>query len=233
MITTDTHAPLGEIRPPSRRVWLVRHGLTEWNTQQRFGGHSDIPLSREGRLQARWLARSLRARKIVALYSSDLSRARETAQIIAQAFTPALAVQVSSAWRELDFGAWDGLTYAEIASAFPEQLAFFTDPEKASPPGGESLVQLQQRVLAALAQASTVEPGDLLIVSHGGPLRVLVSSVLGMSLARQWQLALAPGSLSALDLLPVQDVSAPQGTLALLNVQRFSSAPRSVRENHL
>jgi len=222
MMATDTHASSEEIQPLSRRIWLVRHGLTEWNTQQRFGGHRDIPLAREGRLQARWLARYLRGKKIIALYSSDLSRARETAQIIARTFTPPLTIQVSAAWRELDFGAWDGLTYAEIATAFPEQLDFFTDPEGVAPPGGETLLHLQRRVLLALGQACTAEPGDLLIVSHGGPLRVLLSSVLGMPLARQWQLALAPGSLSALDLLPVQDVSAPSGTLALLNVQRSS-----------
>src|SRR5215472_5236918 len=99
----------------TRRIWLVRHGLTEWNTQQRFCGHSDVTLSAQGRVQARWLARRLQEEKISTIYSSDLSRARDTAEIIASRRTQAVPVKASPAWREIDFGAWEGLTYGEIA----------------------------------------------------------------------------------------------------------------------
>jgi len=195
-----------------------------WNKQQRFCGYSDIPLAPEGRAQARWLAACLAAVPISTLYSSDLLRARETAEIIAEARSQPLQREVQAGWREINFGAWEGLAYAEIAAQFPAHLGFFSDPENCSPPGGESLVQLRQRVLAALAQtlegARRAEEGDVVIVSHGGPLRVVLSSVLGMPLARQWQFALEPGSLSALDLLPIQDPAAPLGTLALLNANR-------------
>ncbi|HEX4714999.1 MAG TPA: histidine phosphatase family protein [Ktedonobacteraceae bacterium] len=218
----------------SRRLWLVRHGLTAWNIQQRFCGQSDIPLSQEGREQARHLAQSLQPATICALYTSDLLRARETAEIIASVRARPLVVQKLVSWRELDFGAWEGLTYAEIAERFPTRLGFFTDAQHDAPPGGESLLQLQQRVLAALARvidaSNALDEGDILIVSHGGPLRVLLSSVLGMPLERQWQLALNPGSLSALDLSPDQDSEHPQGRLALLNAScidplRASSPP--------
>jgi len=99
----------------TRRLWLVRHGLTGWNTQQRFCGHSDIPLSARGRVQARWLARRLQEEAIAVIYTSDLARARETAETIASQSTQAVPVKVSTAWREIDFGAWEGLTCAEIA----------------------------------------------------------------------------------------------------------------------
>jgi alpha-ribazole phosphatase len=213
-----------EIQEKSQRLWLVRHGSTLWNEQRRFCGHSDVPLTPEGRAQAAWLATCLSKVKIAAIYTSDLLRARETAAIIAESRTQAPPIQGEAAWREIDFGAWEGLTYAEIAAQFPDQLGFFSNPVGSSPPGGESLEQLSQRSLEALVRVLEVDnvsaKGDIVIVSHGGPLRVLLSSVLGMPLERQWQLALEPGSLSALDLLPMQNQALPLGTLALLNMHR-------------
>ena len=215
----------------SRRLWLVRHGLTEWNTQQRFCGHSDVPLSERGRVQARWLAGQLQDEALSTIYTSDLERARETAEMIASQSAQALKVKVSEAWREIDFGAWEGLTYAEIAERFKDQLGFFTDPERGSPPGGEPLAQVLQRVQAELAAIAYRDDspmeGDVVIVSHGGPLRLLLCSILGMPLERQWQLRLDPGSLSAIDLLPIDEPSAPRAILVLLNAQASTHAEHS------
>ncbi len=217
----------------TRRIWLVRHGLTDWNTQQRFCGHSAVPLSAEGRVQARWLAQRLQEEKISTIYTSDLARARETAEIIASRRTQEVPVNLSAAWRAIDFGAWEGLTYAEIAERFKDQLGFFTDPVQYSPLGGESLAHVLQRVQAELAviacSGNLPVEGDLVIVSHGGPLRVLLCSLLGVPLERQWQLRLDPGSLSAIDLLAVQEPLVPQAILALLNVQRSSRAGNSAK----
>ena len=99
-----------------RRLWLVRHGATLWNSEQRFCGHSDVPLSEEGLAQAHWLARYLQGQHISTLYTSDLLRARQTAEMIA---TPSIQIEVSSAWREIAFGAWEGLTYETLRSNFP------------------------------------------------------------------------------------------------------------------
>jgi alpha-ribazole phosphatase len=218
----------------ARRLWLVRHGLTEWNVQQRFCGHSDVPLSARGRVQARWLARRLEKEAISTIYTSDLARARETATIIASQRTPALQVKVSAAWREMDFGAWEGLTFSEIADQFKDQLGFFSDPEHFSPPNGESLAHLLQRVqaeLAAIAYSDDMQmEGDAVIVSHGGPLRILLCSILGMPVERQWQLRLDHGSLSAIDLLLTHEPTVPWAILASLNVQhstRLSHSPKS------
>ncbi len=230
--TRATTAKRGE-EQNTRRIWLVRHGLTEWNAQQRFCGHSDIPLSAQGRVQARWLAQQLQEEAISTIYTSDLARARETAEIIANRRTQAVPVNVSAAWREIDFGAWEGLLYAEIAERFKDHLGFFTDPEQCSPPNGESLAHVLQRVQAELAviapSGNLPVEGDVVIVSHGGPLRVLLCSMLGMPLERQWQLRLDPGSLSAIELLPVQEPLAPQAILIFLNFQRRTRAGNSAK----
>ena len=227
---TKTTATKRDAGQNNRRLWLVRHGLTEWNMQERFCGHSDVPLSARGRVQARWLARRLEKEAISTIYTSDLARARETATIIASQRTPVLQVKVSAAWREMDFGAWEGLTYSEIAEQFKDQLGFFSDPEHFSPPNGESLAHILQRVqaeLAAIAYSKDMPmEGDAVIVSHGGPLRILLCSILGMPLARQLQLRIDHGSLSAIDLLPIHEPPAPQAILALLNVQH------PIRANH-
>jgi broad specificity phosphatase PhoE len=192
-----------------------------WNEQQRFCGRSDVALSARGKEQARWLGSCLAKTKISACYSSDLRRARETAELIAAARSVPLSIQNDPAWREIDFGAWEGLTYAEIEARFPTQLGFFEHPETHIPPGGESLAQLSQRVLAALLRSleeCASREGDMVIVSHGGPLRVLLSSMLGVSLARQWQFGLRPGSLSALDLCSDEQQALLGGSLALFNL---------------
>jgi alpha-ribazole phosphatase len=216
----------------TRRIWLVRHGLTDWNTQQRFCGHRDIPLSAQGRAQALWTAEQLLKESISAIYTSDLIRARETAEIIARQRMPAVQIRESVAWREIDFGEWEGLTYTQIVEQFKDHLGFFIDPENHSPPNGESLAHMQQRVKDALSAIEHSDDlpatGDAVIVSHGGPLRILLCGILGMSLQRLWQLRLDPGSLSAIDLLPVHESSEPRGILALLNVQPPLSADHSV-----
>lgn len=233
MVQAKTKAPTAkrETGQNTRRLWLVRHGLTEWNMQQRFCGHSDVPLSARGRVQARWLARRLEKEAISIIYTSDLARARETATIIASQITPALQVEVSAAWREMDFGAWEGLTFSEIAEQFKDQSGFFTDPEHFSPPDGESLAHLLERVQAEMAAIAYSDDmpmeGDAVIVSHGGPLRILLCSILGMPLERQWQLRLDHGSLSAIDLLLTHESTVPRAILASMNVQNSTHPSHS------
>jgi broad specificity phosphatase PhoE len=190
-------------------------------------GHSDIPLSARGRVQARWLARQLRNREIAAIYASDLARARETAHIIAAQRTPELPVHVSAAWRELNFGDWEGLTYAQIAARYKDHQAFFSDPEHHTPPGGESPLHMLQRVRAELATIVQSDDwsaqGDVVIVSHSGVLRILLGDLLGMPLERQWQLHIDTGSLSAIDISLENEAGTLQAALILLNAQQFSA----------
>ena len=205
--------------PPQgvQRIWLVRHGQTTWNEQGRFCGHTDIPLSTTGRKQARKLASFLQHRPIAAIYSSDLSRARETAEIIARK-RPIDSI-VSPAWREINFGAWEGLTYEEIAASSGEQQGFFTQPEHVAPPQGETLEEVMQRAIPALREIVHYDEqqGEIVLVSHGGLLRGLLCSLLGMPLSNQWQLRIDTGSLSAID-VSLNEQGEPLASLVGLNV---------------
>ncbi len=206
-----------------QRLWLVRHGITQWNSEQRLCGHHDIALSAPGYTQARWVARRLQSQNIVAIYTSDLLRAQQTARVIAQKCAQPLQIQPSPGWRELSFGDWEGLTYAQIA----EQAAvdFFTDPLHAAPPNGEHFMALVQRVQSAFADLvrgandMTGTVGDMVLVSHGGTLRALLCLLLGMPFERQWQLRIDPGSLSAIDFVAGADDVMTTVSLAALNMQ--------------
>ncbi len=202
-----------------QRIWLVRHGQTAWNEQQRFCGHADIPLSSVGRTQARWLAARLQEKSVVALYSSDLKRASETAAIIGR--KRQLHNDVSAAWREVNFGAWEGLTYSQVATEFPDQQGFFTDPEHIAPPSGETLANALNRMLPALHSiVQATHNGDVVLVSHGGVLRGLLCSLLHMPLSQQWQLRLDTGSLSAIDISLGEDGTLLT-SLTLLNMRKM------------
>ena len=207
------------IPPNVWRVWFVRHGMTEWNVQGRFCGRSDISLSSKGREQAQWLATRLRSlvSRPVTVYASDLPRAYETASSITTSF--ATPVIVSKEWREIDFGDFEGLTYSEVETRYPEHLGFFTEPDKYAPLHGEALsdvVQRTQRELKSILQQSS-STQSIIIVSHGGALRALLCSLLGMPLRRQWQLRIDVDSISAVD-LSFDDDGSLLATLLLLNM---------------
>lgn len=202
-----------------QRLWLVRHGATAWNLEQRFLGDSDIPLAPIGRAQARWVGRRLRLEQVSAIYSSDLQRAHETATIIAQYCSLQQPVILSSAWREMSFGEWEGLTYAQIADQYAHQLGFFSNPINHPPPGGEPFSHLLQRILPAFSQLATQQGGDIVLVSHAGTLRALLCSLLAIPFERQRQLRLDHGSLSAIDFLPAAENVAATVSLTLFNVQ--------------
>ncbi len=214
-----------------QRLWLVRHGATAWNLERRFMGHSDVPLSPLGHTQARWVGRRLRLEHITAIYSSDLQRAHETATIIARQCSLQQSVIVSSAWREISFGDWEGLTYAQIADQYKHHLDFFSDSINHPPPGGEPFSHFLQRVWTAFTQLARdaanveVDPtkrGNIVLVSHAGAIRALLCSLLGIPLERQQQLCLDHGSLSAIDFLPAAEDITATVSLALLNVQSLA-----------
>jgi probable phosphoglycerate mutase len=160
------------------RVLLVRHGQSEWNALGRWQGQADPPLSDLGRAQARSAAHSLGA--LDAVFASDLQRASETAEIIANALGIGPVI-VDPDLRERDAGEWSGLTREEIHERYPGYLpddrhrAFAPDggtPKR--PPGWEDDEVLRTRVLAALQRIHEAVPdGDVLAVTHGGVIYVL------------------------------------------------------------
>lgn len=155
------------------KLLLARHGETDWNREHRWQGHTDVPLNELGLQQARALADELEQEQIAAIYSSDLQRAFDTAKVVGE--RKGLDVTVDPGLRELDFGAWEGLTSDEVEEQFPGDLGRWREHgERSERRGGETSEQLRERVLAVARRIANEHPGELvLVVSHGGPLRAL------------------------------------------------------------
>lgn len=154
---------------------LIRHGETAWNREGRYQGHADPPLSRAGQAQARRLARLCASFRIDAVFSSDLIRAVETAVPLAGA--QALPVRTDPRLRELHFGIWDGRRAEDVIASDPAGWeAWFADPVTLSPPGGETAEVLWDRFNAVLRQiVEEYHDKTVAVVTHGGPLRLLLA----------------------------------------------------------
>jgi len=145
---------------------LVRHGETDWNAEGRLQGHTDRPLNDFGRRQAAALAERLAGDGIDAIYASDLSRARETAEILGARL--GLPVLLEPGLRERNWGSWEGLTGAER-----DRVEYV----------GEAPEQHAERVLAAVAAIAERHPGRrIVVVTHGGSLRRVQAAAYGMAL---------------------------------------------------
>lgn len=166
---------------------LARHGEVSWNVERRFLGHKDLPLTEEGINQAERLAQRLgNEPSLTQTYSSDLQRAVVTAQKVAE--TRGLEVIRLRELRELDFGDWEGLTFSEIKLRWGRLLdLWFENPFDYAPPGGESMTQLLQRIQRAMEKIlRTSQGGMTLVVSHGGPIRLLTCLYMGWPLNQFW-----------------------------------------------
>lgn len=175
---------------------VVRHAETTWNRERRMQGTTDTALSDVGRAQARALARRLAGETYSAIYSSDLSRARDTAHVIAQHSGRPLLLEPRL--RERAFGVFEGLTAPEIEARYPEEFACFTtrDPEY-EVPGGESARGFTQRCLGCLAEIAHRHPGEeILVVTHGLVLDALYRAAEGLDHYTQRPVPLINASLN-------------------------------------
>ena len=168
------------------RIILIRHGETAWNAERRLQGHLDIALNPEGERQATALATALRDEHVDLIVSSDLQRARQTAEAVASQH--GIPVQTDPALRERCYGGFEGLLYAEIEHRFPREFAAWQarDIDGILPPGvnqGESFRQFYERVMSAIFSWAAAHPGKTLaLVAHGGVLECAHRAALGMSL---------------------------------------------------
>ncbi|MBA7504646.1 Phosphoserine phosphatase 1 [subsurface metagenome] len=180
------------------RLLLVRHGKTEGEAS-RYYGHTDIGLSQEGVKQAEMLRDRLTSQNLNVIYSSDLKRAVDTAEIIAAAHK--LKVIPCSDLRELDVGKLAGMTFEEMKERYDGVVRLFSGQEPdISTPDGESLRQMSVRVQRFVAQVQEQPPEQtLLVVAHGGSLKVLLCLLLGISLEHWWQFRLANASLTIVE----------------------------------
>jgi len=184
----------------------VRHGETVWNTEARYQGQSDTPLTDKGRAQARSLSERLKDEKIDVVYASDLGRTIETAEIIAKPH--GLKVLKAPMMRELNFGLWEGMTYEEIMQKFPQEYrAWLDDPYNRRPPEGETIGELCGRVSKFLREAATLHPdARIIVVSHAGPIRAVLSVLLNLRREFFWKFKISNTSLTIIEYDGLQDL---------------------------
>jgi probable phosphoglycerate mutase len=177
---------------------LLRHGQTPMSVQKRYAGRSDVPLTDAGVAQAAAAAKRLASAGIAAIVASPLQRTVETAEQVAA--VTGLPVVTEDGFRETDFGAWEGLTFAEVRERWPSEMtAWLADPEVA-PPGGESFAEVSERVTAALHRVLAGRTGQrILVVSHVTPIKTLVAAALLAPPAALYRMHLDVAALCEID----------------------------------
>jgi alpha-ribazole phosphatase len=169
------------------RIFLVRHGLTIWNHEFRYQGHTDIELSSEGRAQAKALQQRFQQENFTAIFCSDLKRALETAKIINESHN--LKIQINQNFKEINFGEWEGMTYDDIQNKYPEQIkVWLKTPHLLRLERGESFVELRDRAMVGIREiVSLYSEGNILIVTHGGTIASLICGLLQEPLTKMWE----------------------------------------------
>ena len=188
------------------RLHLIRHGETEWNSQHRAQSYTDIPLSDVGRQQAQCTAELLKDVDFDIAYSSDLSRAKETAEIILG--TRHIQVNTIKSLREYNKGVFEGLHRSEYSLRYPDQYqASLTKDIDFSPESGESVRQVHDRVSEFGTFITSEYPHeDILVACHGGSLRALVVHLLALSMETTWKLATSNCSLTIIYTYPNNNI---------------------------
>ncbi|HWQ15222.1 MAG TPA: histidine phosphatase family protein [Roseiflexaceae bacterium] len=181
-------------------IWLVRHGQTQLNKERRYQGAGDSPLTLYGRLQTEALARRLRRIPFHVALVSPVERARLTAEaILAGRHIP---VVEDARWAEVHHGRWEGLTFAEVAARFPDEVeARFGDLLNGRVEGGESLAEVYERVAAAWDSLPRERPGGrILVVTHATPIQLALCAINSLPATLHWRWRVDLGSLTAVDI---------------------------------
>lgn len=189
------------------KVVLARHTETIWNEQLRYIGRTDLDLSELGRSHAALMAEYLREQPLAAVFSSNMARATQTAEMIAVGRKAEIIIEPGL--REIDFGNWEGLTFAEIGSAYPTLAdSWIEDPYSVQIPGGESMGAFTSRVRNAwvttrrliLENGSPSEHGRTVVVTHAGCIKVILGEIMGLSDRKVWGIHQEKGALNHIEL---------------------------------
>ncbi len=191
------------------RILLVRHGQSEWNSVRRLQGQCDIDLSEKGREQARALRETIERLAPARIASSDLKRARDTAHLLG--FPDA---ELRADLREHDLGEWSGLFIDDLVARDGESYRGWR-AGKVTPPGGETWEALGARTTGALRELGEGTDGPLLVVCHGGVIRSLLESLIGITAERI--IPVGPASLTIL--------RQPKGTGERMRLELFNYSP--------
>lgn len=167
------------------RLLLWRHGRTEWNAGGRFQGQIDTPLDETGTAQAEEAAPYLAAERPAAIWASDLSRAVRTAEVLGD--LTGLPVNADPRLRESSLGDWEGLDRAQVAERFPDQFEAWISGARTNPGNGETAADVARRAHALVRELEGQASGTVVLVAHGGSLKALAASLLGLP-APSWSL---------------------------------------------
>lgn len=207
------------------RALLIRHGETDWNRDARIQGQLDVPLNEAGRAQARQLADRLRGEGIEVVYSSDLIRVYETAETALAGSK--LPIHRTVDLREVSFGAWQGKRWADVEREFPQEVQHYRQHYgHYAPPGGESLMALRRRSVAAFQRIIGDHRGQTVaLFSHGGPCRAILAEVLGLDIAKARRFGMSNASVHVVEagdnearIVLLNDTGHLKGTGASLSV---------------
>ena len=178
------------------KLYLIRHGETDYNNALRFQGQTDIPLNQKGIEQAEKAADFFRDIPLQAIYTSTLIRAKTTAEIIAG--VKGMDVQETDALREMSFGIWENMNTKDIQKQYAKEWKdFFSSPARITIPQGENMLDVQKRAYPTVQEILDKYPeGDVAFVAHGGIIRVLICTMLGLDLNRAWHLHVGNASIT-------------------------------------
>ena len=181
------------------RLYLIRHGETVWNTEYRAQGTRDIELSEVGIMQAGLLADRLKNHPIDHVFSSDLNRAYETATILGNCL--GLVVEKIGNLREMNFGAWEGLTIEEIKNQYSSHYNVWRNkPTNANIPNGEMLLEVQKRGLKAIHYLiNTYRDKNIAVISHGTIIKTILLGILDIDLSNFYKIKQDNTSLNIID----------------------------------
>ena len=180
------------------KIYLIRHGQTDWNLEGKIQGRHDVSLNETGSKQAELLAMGMDKRPVVQIFSSRQKRALETAQAVGR--RQHVAVTVVDGLEEVEFGEWEGKTWDEISREYPEEFKVWcTEPAEIVPPGGESRPQIYRRIGNALKEILRRSRGDIAIVSHGAALAYMVSIMLEKELGDHDEIIVKNASISTVE----------------------------------
>ena len=183
------------------RLFVLRHGETEWSRARRFTGARDIGLTALGQRQAEAAAAALPT-PLAAIYASPLERARTSADVIAKSHD--LSVRLDPRLAEMGFGDWEGLTRDEAAAKTPALYdAWRRRPRAVTPPGGEPLAAVAARVAEFIAAVQADHPdATIVLVTHAIVIRLIVLGALGLDEDRLWSVDASPGGLTEIEYRP-------------------------------
>ena len=204
------------------KLILIRHGETEWVRAGLYQGSTDVPLNRRGLAQARAVASAIKKERPIAVYSSELTRALETAKLIAQVSRK--PVVVDERLNEVSFGRWEGKSHRTIGTRFPKAARnWYSARWSSRPPGGESLGSLKKRVswfLDDFLKQYSNRDGTCVVVTHGGPIRMFLVRILNVAPTIFWTIQIDPASVTAVHL------GIEKHQLVLLNCQSYLNGLR-------